>query len=95
MSRYYVDKLLREMLLDPGAREQFLADPAAYLAGHDLTDPERQALVVQDYGALYALGAHPFLLWGWTTRVHRGDKERLRDVYAEAVRPYGYPDFGT
>jgi len=95
VSRYQVDKALREMVLDPSARERFLADPMGYLAGYELTDAERQALVGRDYGALYAMGAHPFLLWGWTTRVHPGDKERLRDVYAAAVRPHGYPDFST
>ncbi len=51
-----------------------------------------------DYGALYALGAHPFLLWGWAARVwalRGGDKEQFRDRYAAAVRPHGYPDYAT
>jgi hypothetical protein len=98
MSRYQVDKLLRETVLDADALARYVAGPAAFLVGRDLAIDERRALVEQDYGALYALGAHPFLLWGWAARVDAlrgGDKEHFRDRYSAAVRAHGYPDFST
>ncbi|HLH21192.1 MAG TPA: hypothetical protein VK066_01615 [Chloroflexota bacterium] len=98
MSRYQVDKVLRETVLDADALARFAAGPAAYLVGRDLSAEERRALMEHDYGALYALGAHPFLLWGWAARVwalRGGDKEQFRDRYAAAVRPHGYPDYAT
>jgi hypothetical protein len=98
VSRYQVDKVLRETVLDAAALERFAAGPAAYLVGRNLSADERRALVEHDYGALYALGAHPFLLWGWAARIdvlRGGDKERFRDRYAAAVRPHSYPDYAT
>jgi hypothetical protein len=85
------------MLLSPQARERFLADPAADLSERPfLTDEEREALRQIDYATLYRLGAHPFLLFGWTVRVRRAtDLRSLIQEYRTAVAPYGYPDFAT
>lgn len=97
MSRYGVNKAIRDMLLHPTVRERFLADPAADLAERPfLTDEEREALRTLDYATLYRLGAHPFLLFGWTVRVRRAaDLRELIQEYRAAVTPYGYPDFAT
>src|SRR5205823_5427042 len=45
MSRYQVDKVIREVAHDEAAQAAFLADPAAYLEGRDLTNEERAALL--------------------------------------------------
>ncbi len=95
MSRYAVDKVMRETLMYPQRRETFLADPAAYLEGRDLTDEERTALSALDYATLYKLGAHPFLLFGWAVRAHKRELRSFVQEYKEAIKPYGYPDYGT
>ncbi|HEY1487782.1 MAG TPA: hypothetical protein VGF84_16865, partial [Micromonosporaceae bacterium] len=35
-------------------------------AGAELTDDEVRALATRDFAALYAAGAHPYLLWSFT-----------------------------
>jgi len=95
MSRYEVNKVVREMVMQRASLERFLADPHGFLADRPLEAEERRALAERDFGALYAMGAHPFLLWGWANRVAGIDRETLLDRYAEAVRPHGYPDFAT
>jgi hypothetical protein len=95
MSLYQVNKVLREVSHDQHQAQRFLEDSASYLAGRDLTTEERRALVERDYAALYALGAHPFLLWGWTHHVHGADMRSLAQSYVDAIAPYGRPDFAT
>jgi hypothetical protein len=98
MSRYEVDKVLRAVAKHAEARGAFLADPAAYLAGRDLTGAEREALLRHDYTTLYGLGAHPFLLWPFTARLAaeqgRTGREVMRE-YMTAITPLGRPDYST
>lgn len=56
------NSLVQDLKWDAGLRERFSADLPGILDEYDLTDPERDALVSQDYGALYRLGVHPYLL---------------------------------
>jgi hypothetical protein len=95
MSVYEIDKIMREVLQDQGACASFLADPAAYLAERDLQDDERDALVRRDYGALYALRAHPFLLWAFTKEVFPEGGPQLARQYVATITPLGSPDFAT
>jgi len=96
MSTYEVDKILREAIMSNDARASLVADPAAFLAGRDLTDRERQALVAGDYPALYAGGAHPFLLNLFAIRLWPPaeffDRQR---AYTRSLANLGYPDFST
>ena len=94
MSRYQVDKVLREVAHDDAAQAAFVADPAAYVAGRELSEAERAALVACDYAALYGMGAHPFLLWAFV-RAARPDGGPAAQEYAAALAPHGAPDFGT
>lgn len=58
MSRTEVERCVWEVHRgDHG--DAFHTDRMAYLEGYDLTDEERQALLNNDYGALYASGVHP------------------------------------
>jgi hypothetical protein len=94
MSRYQVDKVMRELIQDESAAAAFRADPAAYVANRDLDPAERAALIACDYRTLYGLGAHPFLLWGYVRAAQDANAPESRE-YADALAPLGMPDFGT
>lgn len=95
MSKYQVDKAMREVVLSPEQSAAFNRDPASFLAQFDLSEEERTAMANRDFGALYGIGAHPFLLWGWARCVDQASREDIARRYTQAVQPYGYPDFGT
>jgi hypothetical protein len=88
MSVYAINEVCWRLVHDLPFREGMKADPGQALAGLDLTENERTALLQGDVGALYRLGAHTFLLGhlsrygiaGLTAAVYN---ERMR---AEAIR---------
>jgi hypothetical protein len=73
----------------------FRADTEKFLEGRDLTAEEKRALIDVDYATLYRLGAHPFLLNGFTRLVWQGDRSALNAEYRIKIAPFGYPDFST
>ncbi|TMA92391.1 MAG: hypothetical protein E6J74_20515 [Deltaproteobacteria bacterium] len=95
MSKYQVDKVMREVILDMKTANAFKADTEKFLAGRDLTEEERNALIDIDYATLYRFGAHPFLLNGFTRLVWKGDRAALNAEYRKKIAPFGYPDFST
>jgi hypothetical protein len=103
MSRYTVNRLMRRVLLDDDALAAYRRDPATYVSTEPgLTAAETAALAATDYGTLYALGAHPYLLWSFTEAalvppVSRPDLvEAFRIAAARAAGPDGHaPDFAT
>ena len=62
MSLYYVQKFLFQLNRDPVRQQAYLADRAGSLAGYELTDDERDALVAPDIGFLYHLGVNGQIL---------------------------------
>ena len=62
MSLYYVQKFLFELNRDPARQQAYLADREATLAGYELADDERAALVEPDIGFLYHLGVNGQIL---------------------------------
>ncbi|HEX9419725.1 MAG TPA: Os1348 family NHLP clan protein [Methylomirabilota bacterium] len=62
MSRYAVNSLLYRLKKEPDFRERFTADPAAALAGLDLTEPERSAFVARDMRKINELGGYLHLV---------------------------------
>jgi hypothetical protein len=62
MSRYAVNTALYRLKKDAGFRARFAADPAGTLAGDDLTEAERAALVQWDVRRINALGGYLHLL---------------------------------
>jgi len=62
VSRYAVNSLLYRLKKEPNFRERFTADPAAALAGLDLTEPERSAFVARDMRKINELGGYLHLV---------------------------------
>ncbi|WP_344371901.1 hypothetical protein [Agromyces tropicus] len=113
MSAYMVDKFIRAVELGDATVAEYVADPPAFverwLAGGGtpaapaddrvLTDAEQAAFAERDFGALYALGAHPYLLWHFTEAVYEHEYtegfgwRELVERYRAAVAPQGLVDY--
>ena len=72
MSRYAASRLMWDITRDRDMAERFRADPAAVLAGRDLTDEEHMALAAGDIRTLFELGTHPFVLYHFALRLAGG-----------------------
>ncbi len=92
MSIYAVNLACRQLIRDKAYRSAMVADPRQALAGFDLTDDERRAIVEGDVGHLYRAGAHDFLL-GYLMRFGVGGltlptyNARMRAVAGEGETP--------
>lgn len=98
MSRAELNLALLDIDRDDDSLRAFDADPAGFLEGRRLSHDERVALETWDHGTLYALGAHPFILWQAVRSLSALRGEDLPDLivrYRSAVEPHGYPDFAT
>jgi hypothetical protein len=73
-------------------------DEVERTSGHRFTEYERAALKARDYEKLYAMGAHPFILWTIMLPVYlpgAAGFQQLAQEYKDRIRPYGRPDFAT
>lgn len=84
MSRYALQKAIREINRDPNAREAFFAAPEEALKRWQLSEEERRALAARDYGALYRLGVHGLLLRPFSLLHAVPEPEYLEAIRAEA-----------
>ena len=80
MSTYALNKLLREVNRNPQTREKFFTDRAAVAAGFDLTDEEREAVIANDTGKLYKLGAHGLILRPFTLIQQMPERDYLAAI---------------
>ncbi len=62
MSLYNVQKFLYELNRDERIQQAFRADPRQAIAGYDLDDQERDAVLGPDIGLLYHLGVNGQIL---------------------------------
>jgi hypothetical protein len=62
MSRYAVNSLLYHLKKDQELRARFVADPAATIAGLDLSEAERAAFVARDMRKINELGGYLHLV---------------------------------
>ena len=62
MSLYQLSKFLYEINRDPAIQARFRTEPEAALAGYDLMDEERGAILKPDIGLLYVLGVNGQIL---------------------------------
>jgi hypothetical protein len=74
MSLYQLQKLIYHVNRDPAARERYRTDPEAFVAGYQLTEEERAAVLNLDIRSLYAFGVHSLLLRPFTL-LHRVSNE--------------------
>lgn len=84
MTDYMLGKFMRTVEMEDAQRDAYIADPAGYVrewmtlapgpeAATDdrvLSGEEQDALTGRDFGALFRLGAHPYLLWHFTEAVY-------------------------
>lgn len=103
MSKYLMNKLIHLVNMNESAEDEYVSNPRGFVDKWEksqklkLTSEEREALATKDYGKLYALGAHPFMLWSFTEAVwiHERPREELVKDYKEKAARVGYPDFKT
>jgi hypothetical protein len=107
VSRYTVNKFMRQVNMTPADLGAYRADAPATVAafraaqqaaGQDgLSDAEARALASYDFGALYAMGAHPYLLWSFieAALVPPMPRPELVQAFRVAAGAVGYPDFAT
>lgn len=103
MSKYLVNKFMHLVNMNEWTEKEYKSHPAAFVEKWEkgeklkLAPEEREALLKLDYAQLYALGAHPFLLWSFTEAVwvHEMPREELVKDYKEKTAKIGYPDFKT
>jgi hypothetical protein len=109
MSKYMINKLMRAIEMSDEQVALYKHDPPAYIRSwletvgtpdavtddRALTAAESEAFGARDYGRLYELGAHPYLLWHFIEAVYTPEVPwpTLNESYREAVRPHGYPDY--
>jgi hypothetical protein len=62
MSLYEMQRFIHALNVDPAATERFRADAVAAMAGFELDEAERAALVAGDAAALWRMGVHPLLM---------------------------------
>ncbi|MDB5648483.1 MAG: Extradiol ring-cleavage dioxygenase LigAB LigA subunit [Hyphomicrobiales bacterium] len=80
MSTYALNKLLREVNRNPQIRERFFKDPAEIVAGFDLSDDEREAVLRKDVSALYKLGVHGLILRPFTLLQQMSEPDYLTAI---------------
>ena len=88
MSVFAINHLCRQTLRDPAFREAMRTDPSAAVAGLDLTDTERRALLSGEVGELLAMGANAFLM-GYLVRF--GLLGLTNDTYRERLLASSHP----
>ncbi len=86
MSLYYAQKFLYRLNRDPAMQQAYRDDPAATLAGYELTGSEIEALTKPDIGLLYVLGVNGQILMHFAAfhQIAWADYlQRMRDGVAE------------
>lgn len=83
MSRYQVDKLLRDLRRDRGLAERFRADVEGVLDGYQLDLEERRLLKNWEIRTLYDRGVNPLLL----LLAHGPAAGKSMQEYAGAMNP--------
>lgn len=85
MSRYAVNKVLWQVARDDAHAASYLASPETFLADRPLTPEEHRQLRDRDYAALFASGAHPFLLYTFKIKVEGGWSFPLMVDYVKSI----------
>lgn len=86
---FQIDRVLYDVQHDRAEEARFFADPTAYIADIGLSDRARAALADTDVGALYRLGANPYLLRAYCLQLRMPEAE-----YLAALRQVTETDHG-
>jgi protocatechuate 4,5-dioxygenase alpha chain len=86
---FRIDRILFDIQHDRAEEARFFADPQAYIAGVELSGRARAAISTTDIGALYRLGANPYLLRAYCLQLKVPEAD-----YLAALRAVGEPDHG-
>ena len=89
MSRYQVDKLLRDLRRDPSLAERFGNNIDSVLESYELDGAERELLKGWRIRELYDRGVNPLLL----LLAHGTTGRNMRD-YAQLMKPKDRPNGG-
>ncbi|MES2861786.1 MAG: hypothetical protein V4701_09950 [Pseudomonadota bacterium] len=85
MSRYAVNKALWQVGRDEAAAALYLESPEQFLAGRSLTAEEHRQLLTRDFAAMFASGAHPFLMYTFQLKVSGGWSFPMMVAYVKAL----------
>ena len=72
MSRYALNKALWVVSRNDDQAAIYMATPETFLADYSLNVEERRQLLERDFGAMFADGAHPFLLFTFRIKISGG-----------------------
>jgi hypothetical protein len=72
MSRYAVNKALWTVSREDAQAAIYKESPEKFLADFSLTKEEHRQLLERDFGAMFAAGAHPFLLFTFRIKISGG-----------------------
>lgn len=95
MTRYAMDKIIWTYGRDADFRAAFDKDPDLVLADAELGASERQALHDRDIRAIFALGAHPFLVYSFAIQLNGGWSYQFMLDYVERLKGLGLGDIET
>ncbi|MDO9412586.1 MAG: hypothetical protein Q7T81_08445 [Pseudolabrys sp.] len=62
MTVHTINKICRQVLRDHDFRARMASDPAGAIAGYDLSDAERNALLAGDVVAMHVMGVNDFMM---------------------------------
>lgn len=114
MSRFQINKFMMYVDGDTDHLEAFCSDRSGFMQrwiaaaetserpvahGGRLELAEQAALIANDVGRLYEMGAHPYILLHFARAIdvdfHGVPFPEFDQTYKKAVTPHGYPDFST
>jgi hypothetical protein len=72
MSRYAVNKVLWTVGRDDDQAAIYMETPEKFLVDFSLTAEEHRQLMERDFAAMFAAGAHPFLLYTFRIKISGG-----------------------
>jgi Aromatic-ring-opening dioxygenase LigAB, LigA subunit len=85
MSRYAVNKVLWQVARDDTMAAVYKEAPEAFLVDRGLTGEEHRQLLERDFAALFAAGAHPFLLFTFRIKLSGGWSYPLMVEHVQAL----------